>query len=69
MAAIVRFTPLDDRGRELLNELENATETSPQETFEDGSRSYYLSAHQVGVDGFDAMLDSIDSDWREHLTR
>jgi hypothetical protein len=69
MAAIVRLTPLDDRGRELLNELERATAMRPQETFEDGSRSYWLSAAHAGVDGFDPMLDKLDANWREHVSR
>jgi hypothetical protein len=69
MAAIVVFRPFDERGDELLDELEDRTEMSPQETLDDGSRSYSLSAHDVGVDGFDLMLDEIDPEWRQHLSR
>jgi hypothetical protein len=69
MAAVIWFTPLTDRGRELLDELERQTEHSPTEVRENGARCYYLSAAGVGMEGFDAMLDSMDSDWREHLTR
>lgn len=68
MAAVVWFTPLTDHGRELLDELERKTEHSPTRINEDGSRSYYLSAEGVGVDGFDSMLDRLDSAWAEHLT-
>jgi hypothetical protein len=32
-------------------------------------RRYNLTARQVDVSGFDAMLGSIDEDWREHLSR
>jgi hypothetical protein len=32
-------------------------------------RRYDLAAEAVGSDGFDAMLETIDPDWREHLGR
>ena len=32
-------------------------------------RRYNLTASQVDVSGFDAMLGSIDEDWRDHLRR
>jgi hypothetical protein len=69
MAAVIWITPLTDHGKELLDELEKATEHSPTQIRDDGSRSYYLSATGVGVDAFDAKLDSADPNWREHLTR
>jgi hypothetical protein len=69
MPAVVQLTALDDRGREIIAELEERTQERPREILEDGTREYYLSAHQVGPDGFDPMLDRIDSDWRDHLTR
>ena len=69
MTAVIQLTALDDRGREIIAELEERTQERPREISEDGTREYYLSAHQVGVDGLDSMLDRIDSDWRDHLTR
>ena len=70
MTALVQLTALDDRGREIIAELEERTQEQPREISEDGTtREYVLSAHQVGVEGFDSMLDRIDSDWRDHLTR
>jgi hypothetical protein len=69
MAAVIWFTPLTDHGRELLDELERQTEHSPTQVREDGSRCYYLSAAAAGVEGFDAKLDSLDSNWAEHLSR
>ena len=69
MAAVIWFTPLTDRGRELLDEMERQTEHSPTQVREDGSRCYYLSAERVGVEGFDAKLGTLHPDWREHLTR
>jgi hypothetical protein len=35
---------------------------------DDNTRCYYLSATDADDDGFDLMLDQIDSDWRSHLT-
>jgi hypothetical protein len=34
-----------------------------------GARTYYLDGDGVGIEGFDAMLNRIDSDWDEHVTR
>lgn len=69
MAAVVVLRPLDDSGDELLDQLELRTEMTPDETFDDGGRSYYLSAQAAGADAFNVMLDEIDPSWREHLTR
>jgi hypothetical protein len=69
MAWLIALRPNDDRGREILDDLEKQTEMGPvPETFYDGTRRYYLSAEDAGVNAFDPMLDKIDSDWREHLT-
>jgi hypothetical protein len=70
MAADVELTPFDDRGVEILDELEHQTGLRPYQTTEESrSRHYYLSAAEAGVDGFDAMLDLIEPSWQEHLTR
>jgi len=34
-----------------------------------GIREYNLRARNLGMVGFDAMLNRIDPDWREHLGR
>jgi len=67
MAAEIALHPNDDRGGEILDELEKQTELKP-EILPDGSHRYYLSATDADVDAFDPMLDKIDSDWRDHLT-
>jgi hypothetical protein len=69
MAAVIRLVPRDDRGREIIEKLEEKTGEQPIEIRDDGSRLYHLQAEDVGVDGFDAMLNRIDSDWQEHVTR
>lgn len=68
MAAVVRFLALDERGEEILDEMEKRTGQTP-EHFGEREREYSLLAAGVGPDGFDAMLDAIDPGWRGHLTR
>ena len=34
-----------------------------------GARKYYLASERAEVDAFDVMLDDIDPDWHEQLTR
>ena len=67
MAAEIALHANDDRGGEILDELEKQTELKP-EILPDGSHRYYLSATDANVDAFDPMLDTIDSEWRDHLT-
>jgi hypothetical protein len=68
MAAAISLRPNDDRGLEILYELEERTEMKPTELLEDGTRSYYLSATDADVNAFDPMLDKIDRDWPDHVT-
>ena len=68
MAAEIALRANDDRGREIVDELEKQTEVKPTEVMGDGTRRYYLSAMAAGVDALDPMLDKIASDWRDHLT-
>ena len=65
MAAAVRLVPLDDRGREIIDAFEEATNVRPTEVQEDGSRRYYLH----GGDASGETLERIDPDWQEHVTR
>ena len=53
MAAITRLTPLTDRGRELLDQLEERTQVTPSEIDEaSGARTYYLASERAeGDDG------------------
>jgi hypothetical protein len=68
VAAIVVFKIHDERGAEILAELEERTSHRSGVT-PSGDREFYLSAAEVGVGGFDPMLDLIDTAWRDHLTR
>lgn len=68
MATQIELVPHDDRGIELLDELEERTEELLFRTnIRTGARAYWLE--DAGTEGFDAMLHSIDPGWREHLTR
>jgi hypothetical protein len=68
MAAVIALRPATDLGREILDELEEATEMQPTEVLEDGTRRYYLNAADADVDAFEPMLEKIDSDWPDHVT-
>ena len=61
MAAEIALRANDDRGREIVDELEKQTEMKPTEVMDDGTRRYYLIATYADVDAFDPMLDKIDS--------
>ena len=65
MAAAVRLVPIDDRGPEIIDAFEKATNVRPTEVQEDGSRLYYLHGDDASGD----TLDRIDPDWQEHVTR
>jgi hypothetical protein len=69
MTAVVDLIPYDDRGREIIKELSAGTQETPVEIRHYGSREYYARAEDLGLAGFDAMLDRIDPSWREHLGR
>jgi hypothetical protein len=65
MAAALLLVPLDDRGREIIDAFEEATNVEPSEVQEDGGRRYYLHGGDASVD----TLDRIDLDWQDHVTR
>ena len=70
MPAVVRLLPTDDEGVELLDELERRTGQKPMGgTQKDGSRVYWVSTDDAGIDAFDTVLDGIDPDWQRHLAR
>ena len=64
MADETELTPLDDRGKRLLDGLENDYQIPPWQTNETtGARIYHLKAQMA-----ETMLDELDSTWRDHLT-
>jgi hypothetical protein len=68
VAGKVVFQVDDGRGAEMLAELEERTSHRSTVT-PSGEREYELSAAEVGVGGFDPILDLIDTGWRDHLSR
>lgn len=70
MPAVIRLLPTDEKGVELLDELERRTGKRPMDgTQKDGSRVYWLSADDAGIDAFDSMLAGIEPEWQRHLSR
>jgi hypothetical protein len=68
MAAVIALRPNGERGREILDKLEEQTEMKPIEVLDDDTRRYQLTATDAGADAFDPMLDKIERDWRFHVT-
>jgi hypothetical protein len=64
---VICLRPEDDKGREILGELEKQTEIEPEPALEDGTRRYHLTAEGIDLHAFDPMLDKIDADWRDHI--
>lgn len=69
MAGVIRLVPLDERGREIIDELEEETAEQPTEIQDDGGRLYHVQGEDASGEGFDAMLNRLDSDWQEHVNR
>jgi hypothetical protein len=69
MAGVIRLVPLDERGREILDEFEGKTGEQPTEVQGDGGRLYHVEGASVSGEEFDAMLSRTDSGWPEHITR
>ena len=67
MASDVHFAIRDARGSEVLDELEQKTGVSPY-LASPTERRYNLTASQADTSGFDAMLDTIAKDRRDHLS-
>jgi hypothetical protein len=68
MPAEVCFQIHDERGAEILAELERRTGHGPGPV-SPGRRCYDLNSVDAGTDGFDIVLDKINEQWRDHLTR
>jgi hypothetical protein len=69
MAGVIRLVPADERGRQIIEELEEKGKEQPTEIQEDGGRLYHIQGADVSGEELDAMLSGIDSDWQEHVTR
>lgn len=66
MAAEIVYQPQDDRGKAILDELEQRTQGSaPADDVAPDARRYY--ANSGDVHAHEPMLDSIDPNWREHV--
>jgi hypothetical protein len=61
----VELIPRSADGRELLDRLEAQTMVVPYAVDMDGARSYWLD----GLGNYEAVLDGLDPEWREHITQ
>jgi hypothetical protein len=69
MAAVVNLIPYDDRGHEIISELEDSPQEEPIKIRHYGPLEYYVRAESVRLRRLDTMLDRIDPEWRDHLGR
>ena len=67
MSTTLTLTPLDDRGREILDEREAGGPMPFRWIERTGERSYWINAQGAPEDGYEAALGRIAPDWREHL--
>jgi hypothetical protein len=67
MTGLLQYQPLDDRGNEILDELEARLDVKSDRWAGDGSREFYIAA--PGEVDLDPNLSAIDSNWEEHIAR
>lgn len=67
MAGILHYQAIDDRGIEILDELEERWELSPTRRLPAEERAYYIAAK--GEVDPDPALAEIDSEWELHVAR
>ncbi len=66
MTGILHYRALDERGEQILDQLEAESELSPKRMGA-GERAYYIVA--VGEVDLDPALAKIDPAWEEHVAR
>ena len=69
MSTTLSVTPLDDRGREILDRLEASATPPFRWNDRTGARSYWTNAQGAPTEGYEAALDRLAPDWRDHLSR
>jgi hypothetical protein len=69
MSTEATFAPTDERGSEILDAMEAESISPFRWHIETDARSYWINAQGAPADGFEALLDRLASDWREHLNR
>ena len=66
MTAVINLAPLDNRGREILDELQRQLDVAAED-LHDGARKFTLREPPETVNALDGPLDRIAPDWREHV--
>ena len=69
VSTTVTLIPLDDLGRRILDRLEQSAPPAYRWNHPTGARSYWTNADGAPADGYEAELDRLAPDWREHLAR
>jgi hypothetical protein len=68
MTVVIAALADTERGREILDELEEQTDMRAMQVLDDGTRRYQLDAEDASVADLDPMLHRIDPDWRNHMS-
>ena len=69
VSTTVTLSRRDDRGREILDRLEPSAIPPFRWSDWTGARSYWINAQGTPADGYEAALDRLAPDWRDHLSR
>jgi hypothetical protein len=64
VSTTLTLTPLDDRGREILDRLEASATPAFRWSDRTGARSYWINAQGAPADGYEAALERLAPDWR-----
>lgn len=67
MPGILHYQAIDDRGIEILDELEERSGLSPQRRLPAEERAYYIPAK--GKVDLDPTVAEIDDQWEQHVAR
>ena len=65
--ALIAFRPHDQRGREILDALEDAADITLRQVLQDGTRRYRLIRRDADIRILDSELDRIDPNWDSHI--
>ena len=69
VSTTVTLIPLDNLGRRILDRLDANTVPPYRWNHKTGARSYWINADGAPADGYEAELDRLAPDWRDHLAR
>jgi hypothetical protein len=65
--AQIAFRPQDERGRKILDALEDLADITLRQVLDDGTRRYRLIRSDADIQTLDSELDRIDPNWGSHI--